>query len=134
MFEAGGPEDAEVTTFFDDAGRKTIARQRAGAMVRFNSLFGNRDPLALGMMGANGTLGAFANYSVPLGTRGLRLGGSFDYNTIEINAGPLASAGLVGHSFDASARLSRPLLVRSNVIFNAWWQNVPRHSRRGARI
>ncbi len=117
--EASGPEDAEVTTFFDDAGRKTIGRQRAGATVRFNSLFGNRDPLAVGMLGANGTLGAFASYSVPLGTRGLRLGGDYDYNTIEINAGPLGSAGLVGHSFDTSVKLSRPLLVRANAIFNA---------------
>ncbi len=119
VIEARGPEDAEVTTFFDNAGRKTIGRQRAGTIVRLNSLSGNRDSLVMGMLGADGTLGAFANYSVPLGTRGLHLGGGYDYNTIEINSGPLASAGLVGHSYDGSAILSGPLLVRSDVMLNA---------------
>ncbi len=118
VLEVGGPDDAEVTTVFDNSGLKTIGRQRAGTTVRFNSLFGNRDPLAVGMLAADGTLGGFINYSVPLGSRGLRLGGGYDYNRIAIDAGPLAGVGLVGHSFDASTRLSAPLLVRSDTIVN----------------
>ncbi|HWR14656.1 MAG TPA: ShlB/FhaC/HecB family hemolysin secretion/activation protein [Terriglobales bacterium] len=120
VLQGEGPEDAEVTFFFDNAGRDTIGNYRGGTMVRFNSLFGNRDPLLVGFLGANGTLSGFGSYSVPLGLHGLRIGGGFDYNTIEINSGPLESVGIVGHAFDATLRLTSPLVAHSTTTLNGF--------------
>ncbi len=112
--QAEGQHDLEITTFSDNAGRDTIGLYRAGINATYRSLFGNRDPLAVSFLGADGTLGGSGSYSLPLGTRGIRLGALFNYSTIALNGGVLGSAGIVGHSNDAALRLSVPVLVRAN--------------------
>jgi len=118
VFQAEGPSDFEFTTFSDNAGRDTIGLYRAGATVTYKSLFGNRDPLTVNFLGANGTLMGGVGYSVPLGTRGTRFGGTFSYNAIALNGGVLGSTGMVGHSYDAALRLSHPVFVRTNQAFS----------------
>lgn len=114
VLQTEGPSELEFTTFSDNAGRDTIGLYRAGTTVTYRSLFGNRDPLTATFLGANGTLMGGGGYSVPLGTRGTRLGGTFSYNGIALNGGVLGSTGMVGHSYDAALRLSHPVLVRPN--------------------
>ena len=85
----------------------------------YRSLFGNRDPLVVSFVGADGTLAGGGSYSVPLGTKGLRLGSLFNYNTLAINGGVLGSTGMVGHSYDAALKLSRPLFVQTRSTLSA---------------
>jgi hemolysin activation/secretion protein len=110
--EAQGPRDFEVTTFTDNAGRDTIGVYRAGANVVYRSVFGERDPLAISFVGADGTLAGNGSYSFPLWTKGTRLGGQFDYDSIAINGGVLGSTEMTGHSVDGALSLSQPLIAR----------------------
>ena len=119
VLQANGPSDSEITTFSDNAGRDAIGLYRGGVNVTYRSLFGNRDPLVVGFFGANGTLAGSGSYSVPLDTRGTRLGALFNYNSIALNGGVLSSTGMVGHAYDAALILSRPLLVRPNNTLSA---------------
>jgi len=119
MLHADGPRDFEVTTFADNAGRDTIGLYRGGLNVTYRSLFGDRDPLTISFLGANGTLLVGGSYSLPLGTSGTRLGATFTQNAIALNGGVLGSTGMVGRSYDAALRLSRPLRVRSNTALSA---------------
>jgi hemolysin activation/secretion protein len=114
-----GPREFEVTTFTDNAGRDTIGLYRAGANATYRSLFGKRDPLSLGFLGADGTLGANASYGIPLDRRGTKLTMLGDYNTIAIGGAVLGSTDMSGHSSDGTLMLSRPLLVRLNNILSA---------------
>jgi hemolysin activation/secretion protein len=118
-FEAKGPRDFEVTTFTDNAGRDTIGVYRAGANVVYRSVFGERDPLAISFVGADGTLAGSGNYSFPLDTKGTRLGAQFDYSEIEINGGVLGSTDMVGHSVDGSLLLSQPLIAQVKNVLSA---------------
>jgi hemolysin activation/secretion protein len=120
VLQTEGPSDLEVTAFSDNAGRDTIGLYRAGVNATYRSLFGNRDPLAMSFLGADGTLGGSGSYSMPLGTRGTRLAALFNYNTIALNGGVLGSTGMVGHSWDAALRLSQPLFMRPATTFSAY--------------
>lgn len=119
VLQTDGPSDLSVTAFSDNAGRDNIGLYRGGLNATYRSLFGNRDPLALGFLGADGTLGGNASYSLPLGTRGARVAATYNYNTIALNGGVMGSTGLVGYSYDAALRLSRPLLVRPSLTWSA---------------
>lgn len=119
MLHAEGPRDFEVTTFTDNAGRDTIGLYRGGVNVTYRSLFGDRDPLTISFLGANGTILVGGSYSLPLGTSGTRLGATFNRDFIALNGGVLGSTGMVGHSSDAAFRLSRPLRVRTNTALSA---------------
>jgi hemolysin activation/secretion protein len=120
VLQSEGPGDLAVTAYSDNAGRDNIGLYRGGFNATYRSVFGNRDPLSLGFLGADGTLGASGSYSVPLGTRGMRLAALYNYNTIALSGGVLGSTGMVGHSYDAALRLSRPLLVRPKTMWSAF--------------
>jgi hemolysin activation/secretion protein len=117
--EAQGPRDFEVTAFTDNAGRNTIGVYRAGANVVYRSVFGERDPLAISFVGADGTLAGNESYSFPLDTKGTRVGAQFDYDSIAINGGVLGSTEMTGHSVDGSLSLSRPLLAQVKNVLSA---------------
>jgi len=108
--EAQGPRDFDVTTYTDNAGRDTIGVHRAGANAVYRSVFGERDPLAINFVGADGTKAGNGSYSFPLDAKGTRLGGQFDYDSIAINGGVLGSTVMTGHSIDGAVLLSRPLI------------------------
>ena len=113
------PDNLAAFTFFDNAGRDTIGRQRVGISARDSSLLGYRDSLSGGVYRANGTFGEFATYSLPFGSRGTRAEFNFDRAAIKIKSGQLRGLGITGDSNDLNVRLVTPLMVKTSVIFRA---------------
>ncbi|MDY6879954.1 MAG: ShlB/FhaC/HecB family hemolysin secretion/activation protein [Thermodesulfobacteriota bacterium] len=120
VLNAQEPKNYDVTLWCDNAGRDDVGRYRLGAVLSSKSLLGYRDPLTLGGYWAEGTSAGFINYSIPLNRFGTRLGGSYDYNQIEIISGAFEPLDISGESYDLSGSLSHPFIGRRNLKLNGF--------------
>jgi hemolysin activation/secretion protein len=112
------PQRLNLTVFGDNAGRDDIGRNRVGLVMNARSLFGRSDPLTVTATGADGTMAGTVGYSIPVTTRGTRIGAQYDYSAIDIRSGPFAPLDITGTASNAGLSLSQPLFVDTNTRLN----------------
>lgn len=99
-----------LTPTFDNTGRKTIGVLRGGLSFKSDSLFGYRDQFVTGYSRARSTDLAYASYSLPIGSKGTRLGASFDFSNIKISNGPYKDFNIEGNAYNYSGFVSQEFI------------------------
>jgi len=105
------PQTAQLFLFFDNAGRKSVGRERMGVVFRVNALTGRDDPLLITADLAEGSNSVLASYSTPIGESDLRFEISIDYGSIEVIDGPFAMLDTDGDSREITFGFLKPVLV-----------------------
>lgn len=113
-------QDDSTSISYDNAGQAAVGRERLGVTQTYGNLFGYRDPLSVGTYWSNGLAAGFASYTFPISDSGLRLGPVFSYDSIQVRASKLQKLAVNGSFYDASFRLSRPLIANSHFSFSAY--------------
>lgn len=103
------PPPYQLSLFSDNAGRKETGLYRGGMTFNNNSVFGYNDEFGATVMGSDGSLAALFSYSLPVTSRGTRLGLTYSESKIDVRGGPFEVLGINGESSDGAVRLSHPL-------------------------
>jgi hemolysin activation/secretion protein len=113
-------QDDSTSLSFDNTGQAAIGRERLGITQTYGNLFGYRDPLSIGTYWSGGLAAGFASYTFPISDSGLRLSPIFSYDTIHVRSSKLQKLAVNGSFYDASFRLSRPVIANSRFTFSAY--------------
>lgn len=105
---------------FDNSGYDSLGKRRLGLVTTDRSLLGYRDALTVGSYWTDGTVAGFAQYEIPIGIEGARVGGGISYNHIDIRSGPLSKLGVRGHFWDFSINYDRPLLATRHTVLDVY--------------
>lgn len=97
-------------TLWDNAGRKTIGKQRTGFMVSNDSLFGFRDKFSAGTYLSRSSVTPFADYNVPINKYDGRIGGLFSSGRSEITSGDYKMFNIESRSYNYSLYYSQPII------------------------
>lgn len=97
-----------IAIMTDNQGRKTVGTGRFGSMISTDSLFGFRDRLSLGGYLGRGNRVGFADYNIPIGHHGTRLGVSASAGNISVVNGPMRQFGVGGTSQVYSVYVTHP--------------------------
>lgn len=108
--QATDPNVWHLTPTFDNTGRETIGVLRGGLSFKNDSLFGYRDQFLVGYSGARSTNLVYTSYSVPLGSKGTKIGASFDFSSIKISNGPYKDFNIEGNAYNYSGFISQEFI------------------------
>lgn len=104
----------------DNQGRQTIGTQRVGGMLAADSLFGYRDRVSLGGYLGSGNKIGFADYNIPVGKYGTRLGASISAGNIDVVNGPMKDFRIGGMSRVYTAYATHPLIDKQDFNLSAY--------------
>lgn len=104
----------------DNQGRQTIGTQRVGGMLAADSLFGYRDRMSLGGYLGSGNKIGFADYNIPVGKYGTRLGASISAGNIDVVNGPMKDFRIGGMSRVYTAYATHPLIDKQDFNLSAY--------------
>ncbi|MBR6356077.1 MAG: ShlB/FhaC/HecB family hemolysin secretion/activation protein [Alphaproteobacteria bacterium] len=99
-----------LTVVADNAGRKTIGKNRAGLIAQHDSLFGYRDKLSAGVYANRYSMTPFVDYNIPVNKYDGRLGASFSHNEAEIGHGAYKEFNIESRSQNYSLYYIHPLI------------------------
>ena len=112
------PAARQVILYTDNGGRTETGEYRFG-LNAYNSLLGLRHSLTFGAVCSGGSLGLSASYEAPVdgpaGTRGARVGVSFEGSETHFIAGQLEPVDADTVVFALGAKLSWPTIVSQQV-------------------
>ncbi|MBO6290190.1 MAG: ShlB/FhaC/HecB family hemolysin secretion/activation protein [Alphaproteobacteria bacterium] len=94
----------------DNAGRKTIGKNRAGLIASHDSLFGYRDRLSAGVYANRYSWTPFVDYNIPVNKYDGRIGVSFSHNEAEIGHGDYKDFNIESRSQNYSIYYTQPIL------------------------
>lgn len=106
------PRHEQISLFTDNAGSETSGLWRQGLNYSNRSVSGKRDQLILGSMHSKGTDSGSFSYSLPINTKGARLGFNYSANSVKMIKGPLSQLDTCGRSTAYGLSLTQPLSVR----------------------
>ncbi len=109
-FEAEETFPFHLTTYFDNAGRKTIGKLRGGLALQSDSLFGYRDRFALGAYASKSSITPFADYSIPVNKYDGRVGLTYSSSFADITSGDFSMFNIKSRSQNYSLYYSHPLI------------------------
>lgn len=99
-----------MTMLFDNAGRSTIGKYRAGLMLQNDSLLGFRDRITLGAYANNHSVTPFADYNIPVNKKDGRVGFMFSSSNANIAHGPFRMFNIKSRSYIYSLYYNQPLI------------------------
>lgn len=121
--EAGAePETTDITIkaeekspfhtafIWDNAGRQTIGKQRAGFMFVDDSLTGHRDVLTTGVYLSSGSTTPFVDYNFPVNKHDGRVGFSFSSSNTRIIDGALSMFNISSKAYIYSVYYNQPII------------------------
>ena len=94
----------------DNAGRKTIGKNRAGLIAQHDSLFGYRDKLSAGFYANRYSWTPFIDYNIPVNKYDGRVGASFSHNKAKIGHGPYKDFDIESRSQNYSIYYTHPIV------------------------
>ena len=94
----------------DNAGRKTIGKNRAGLIASHDSLFGYRDKLSAGVYANRYSWTPFVDYNIPVNKYDGRIGISFSHNEAEIGHGDYKDFNIESRSQNYSIYYTHPII------------------------
>lgn len=94
----------------DNAGRKTIGKNRAGLIASHDSLFGYRDRLSVGAYANRYSVTPFVDYNMPVNKYDGRIGVSFSHNKAEIGHGNYKDFNIESRSQNYSIYYTHPII------------------------
>lgn len=99
-----------LSAFYDNAGRTTIGKQRAGLMMQADSLFGYRDTLTTGAYLSRSSVTPFVNYSIPVNKYDGRVGFTYSSSFAEITSGDFSMFHIKSRSQNYALYYMHPLV------------------------
>lgn len=99
-----------ASLIWDNAGRKTIGKQRAGIMLQHDSLLGYRDRLTLGAYVSSHSNSPFADYNIPVNKKDGRIGFMFSSSYAHIANGPYQMFNIRSRSYNYSLYFNQPII------------------------
>ena len=94
----------------DNAGRKTIGKNRAGLIASHDSLFGYRDRLSAGIYANRYSKTPFIDYNILVNAKDGRIGVSFSHNKAEIGHGDYRDFNIESRSQNYSIYYTQPII------------------------
>ena len=122
------PFPFHVAFMTDNQGRQAVGVGRFGAMLAADSLFGFRDRLSFGGYLGRGNRVGFADYNIPVGRYGTRLGASVSAGNISVVNGPMRAFGVGGTSQVYSVYVTHPLFDRIDTNISSYTAANIKHS------
>ena len=122
------PFPFHIAFMTDNQGRQTIGTTRWGGMLAADSLFGHRDRLSLGGYLGRGNRVGFADYNIPVGRFGTRIGASVSAGNISVVSGALRPFGIGGTSQVYSLYATQPLFDRQDANITSYTAANLKHS------
>ena len=122
------PNPFHIAFMVDNQGRQTIGTTRWGGMLAADSLFGYRDRLSLGGYLGRGNRVGFADYNIPVGRFGTRIGASVSAGNISVVSGALRPFGIGGTSQVYSVYATQPLFDRQDANITSYTAANLKHS------
>lgn len=104
-----------TSLIFDNAGRTTIGKMRAGLALTHDSLFGYRDKLTLGAYVSAHSNTPFADYNIPVNKKDGRVGFSFSSSYAHIANGPYQMFNIRSRSYVYSLYFNQPLIRKPHM-------------------
>lgn len=99
-----------LAVMWDNAGRQTIGRQRAGFMMMHDSLTGHRDQLTAGVYLSSGSTTPFVDYNFPVNKRDGRVGFSFSSSNTRIIDGDYKDFNISSRAYIYSMYYNQPII------------------------
>ncbi|MBQ8481903.1 MAG: ShlB/FhaC/HecB family hemolysin secretion/activation protein [Alphaproteobacteria bacterium] len=99
-----------LTAVADNAGRKTIGKNRAGLIASHDSLLGYRDKLSAGVYANRYSWTPFIDYNIPVNKYDGRVGVSFSHNEAEIGHGDYKDFNIESRSQNYSIYYTHPII------------------------
>ncbi|MBR1648383.1 MAG: ShlB/FhaC/HecB family hemolysin secretion/activation protein [Alphaproteobacteria bacterium] len=99
-----------LTAVADNAGRKTIGKNRAGLIASHDSLLGYRDKLSTGIYANRYSWTPFIDYNIPVNKYDGRIGVSFSHNEAEIGHGDYKDFNIESRSQNYSIYYTHPII------------------------
>ena len=94
----------------DNAGRKTIGKNRSGLIASHDSLFGYRDRLSVGAYANRYSMTPFVDYNIPVNKYDGRIGISFSHNEAQIGHGDYKDFNIESRSQNYSMYYTHPII------------------------
>lgn len=94
----------------DNAGRKTIGKNRTGLIASHDSLLGYRDKLSAGVYANRYSWTPFIDYNIPVNRYDGRIGVSFSHNEAEIGHGDFKDFKIESRSQNYSLYYTQPII------------------------
>ena len=94
----------------DNAGRKTIGKNRSGLIASHDSLFGYRDKLSVGAYANRYSMTPFVDYNIPVNKYDGRIGISFSHNEAQIGHGDYKDFNIESRSQNYSLYYTHPII------------------------
>lgn len=94
----------------DNAGRKTIGKNRSGLIASHDSLFGYRDKLSVGAYANRYSMTPFVDYNIPVNKYDGRIGISFSHNEAQIGHGDYKDFNIESRSQNYSIYYTHPII------------------------
>lgn len=116
---ANEPQQFSLDVFADNAGRKTVGRNRLGVNAQISSVLGFRDKLTLGTTVAEGALNAWGSYVIPVNKYGTKVGVFYDAGDIEIISGPIQPLNVTGDSSNLGVTITQPIITKRSYDWDA---------------
>lgn len=110
LLEAKETSPFHVMFLWDNAGRTTIGKDRAGFMVANDSLLGYRDKFSAGTYLSRSSVTPFADYNIPINKYDGRIGGLFSSGKSKITDGPYKMFNIESRSYNYSLYYNQPLI------------------------
>lgn len=126
--KAEEPFPFRIAFMTDNQGRKAVGTGRFGTMLTADSLFGFRDRLSFGGYLGHGNRVGFADYNIPVGKYGTRLGASVSAGNISVINGPMRPYGVGGTSQVYSVYVTHPLFDSIDTNISSYTAANIRHS------
>lgn len=114
------PFPFRIAFMSDNQGRQAVGVARYGALLSADSLFGFRDRLSLGGYLGRGNRVGFADYNIPIGKYGTRLGASVSAGNISVVNGPMRAFGVGGTSQVYSVYATHPWFDRQDANISSY--------------
>lgn len=125
------PDNNQFSLALDNAGRRDTGRYRTSFTWQNASLFGFRDALGLTLLYApGGTEVGSLSYNFPLTRRGVRVGATYNVNSVGFHEGTYAPVGLEVQSDSTSLTWSYPVHADEaiKVLLSADWHYKESHT------
>lgn len=117
-----------ITAVADNAGRKTIGKNRAGLIAQHDSLFGYRDKLSAGIYANRYSMTPFVDYNIPVNKYDGRVGVSFSHNEAEIGHGAYKDFNIESRSQNYSLYYTHPLIRKLHKELNSTTSFTYKHA------
>lgn len=124
------PRKTDLTLYTNNTGSESTGEYKGGFIYNNHSVFGYRDILNIIGNASDGSMAGVVSYSIPISTKGTRLGVQYSANKMKLNDGDYEELDTKGSSKNYSMTVSQPLFIKRDLRINSGisWGNQKSHT------